>query len=95
MFLGVPFNQVAAGLWVHALAQTSNLDVGEVVHVIGDAHIYLNHLDQVDEALAREPRPFPKLIMNGEVKDIFAFKDSDFSLANYDAHPHIAAPVAV
>lgn len=95
MFLGVPFNQVAGGLWIHALAHVAGLQPGEFVHVVGSAHIYLNHLEQVDEALSREPRPYPTLVLENAPDDILAFTEEHFRLDGYDPHPHIAAPVAV
>lgn len=95
MFLGIPFNQVACGLWVHALAKVHGLEVGEVVHAVGSAHIYLNHLDQVEEALGREPRPYPQLHIDRKADSILDYQASDFRLEGYNPHPHIAAPVAV
>lgn len=95
MLLGVPFNQVAGALWVHALAKAHGLEPGEFVHMIGSAHIYSNHIEQVDEALTREPRPFPRLIIERDVKSILDFQESDFRLEGYQPHAHIAAPVAV
>jgi thymidylate synthase len=77
------------------MAQVTNLKPGEFIHTFGDAHLYLNHLDQAREQLSRRPYPLPKMTLNPDVKDIFAFKYEDFTLENYQAHPHIKAPVAV
>ena len=77
------------------MAQATGLEAGEFVHTLGDAHLYLNHLDQARLQLEREPRELPKMIINPEVKDIFDFKYSDFSLEDYNPHPHIKAEVSV
>lgn len=95
IFLGVPFNIASYAFLVHMVAQVTNLEVGEFVHTLGDAHLYLNHLDQAKLQLSRELRPLPKLEMNPDVKNIFDFKFDDFSIAGYDPHPHIKAEVAV
>ena len=95
IFLGVPFNIASYALLLQMMAQVTGLQCGDFVHTLGDAHIYLNHLEQVQLQLTREPRPLPKMIINPEVKDLFSFQYSDFSLQNYDPHPHIAGVVAV
>ena len=95
IFLGVPFNIASYALLLQMMAQVTGLQCGEFVHTLGDAHIYLNHLEQVQLQLTREPRPLPKMIINPEVKDLFSFQYSDFSLQDYDPHPHIAGVVAV
>ena len=77
------------------VAQVTGLEAGDFVHTLGDAHLYLNHLDQARLQLTREPRPLPRMIINPEVKDIFDFKYSDFTLEGYDPHPHIKAEVSV
>ncbi|HEX2676137.1 MAG TPA: thymidylate synthase, partial [Polyangiales bacterium] len=77
------------------VAQVSGLVAGDFVHVLGDAHLYKNHLDQARLQLTREPRPLPKMILNPSVKDLFAFKFEDFELEGYDPHPHIKAEVSV
>lgn len=95
IFLGVPFNIASYALLTHMVAQVCGLGVGDFVHTFGDAHLYINHLEQTQEQLKREPFPLPQLKINPEVKDIFSFKYEDFELVNYQAHPHIKAPVAV
>lgn len=94
-FLGVPFNIASYALLTMMMAQVSGLAVGEFVHTFGDAHLYLNHIEQAKLQLSREPYPLPTLKINPEVMDLFAFTFEDFSLENYQAHPHIKAPVAV
>ena len=95
IFLGVPFNIASYSLFVMMLAQVCDLELGDFVHTLGDAHIYTNHLDQVKEQITREPYPLPKMLINKEVKSIFDFKYEDFELVDYQAHPHISGPVAV
>ncbi len=95
IFLGVPFNIASYALLTMMMAQVTGLKAGEFVHTLGDAHLYLNHLEQAREQLSRKPYPLPAMRINPEVKDIFAFTRGDFKLENYQSHPHIAAEVAV
>ena len=95
IFLGVPFNIASYALLTLMVAQVTGLHPGEFIHALGDAHLYLNHLDQAREQLTRKPYPLPRMRLNPEVKDIFAFRYEDFKLENYQAHPHIKAEVAV
>lgn len=95
VFLGVPFNIASYALFTMMVAQVCDLQPGDFVHTFGDAHLYLNHLDQARLQLTREPRPLPKMIINNEVRNIFSYRFDDFKLENYDPHPHIKAPVAV
>ena len=95
MFLGVPFNVASYSLLTHMIAQVCGLGVGEFVHVLGDAHIYLNHVEQVKEQLSREPLPAPTLWINPEVTDILKFTMGDFRLDGYQSHATIKAPMAV
>jgi thymidylate synthase len=95
VFIGVPFNIASYALLTLMVAQVTGLAPGEFVHTFGDAHLYLNHLEQARLQLARAPRPLPKVTLNPAVIDLFTFRFEDFSLAGYDPHPAIAAPVAV
>jgi thymidylate synthase len=95
IFLGVPFNIASYALLTMMVAQVTGLQLGEFVHTFGDAHLYLNHLDQAREQLTRRPYPLPRMVIDPGVKDISAFKYEDFKLENYQAHPHIKAEVAV
>jgi thymidylate synthase len=94
-FLGVPFNIASYALLLMMVAQVTGLKAGDFIHTIGDTHLYLNHLEQVDLQLTREPRPLPKMKINPDVKNIFDFKYEDFELVDYDPHPHIKGVVAV
>lgn len=95
IFLGVPFNIASYALLTMMVAQVCNLKLGDFVHTLGDAHIYSNHMDQVQEQLTRELRPLPQMQINPSVTDIFSFKFEDFTLENYDPHPAIKGVVAV
>ncbi len=95
IFLGVPFNIASYALLTMMMAQVCGLAPGDFVHTLGDAHLYLNHLEQADEQLGRKPFPLPQMKINPDVKSIFDFKYEDFELVGYEAHPHIKATVAV
>lgn len=95
IFLGVPFNIASYALFTMMVAQVCGYEYGEFIHSFGDAHIYNNHMEQIELQLSREPRNLPQMKINPEVKDIFAFTFEDFSLENYDPHPHIKGKVAV
>ncbi len=95
VFLGVPFNIASYALLTLMVAQVCDLQAGEFVHTLGDAHLYRNHLDQARLQLTREPRSLPRMKLNPEVKDIFGFRFEDFELEGYDPHPHIKAEVSV
>ena len=94
-FLGVPFNIASYALLLQMMAQVTGLKAGDFIHTIGDAHIYLNHQEQVDLQLTRSPRPLPQMLLNPDIKNIFDFKYEDFELVNYDPWPHIAGKVSV
>ncbi|MCU7930072.1 MAG: thymidylate synthase [Candidatus Thiodiazotropha sp. (ex Codakia rugifera)] len=95
IFLGVPFNIASYALLTMMIAQVTGLEPGEFVHTFGDAHLYSNHLEQVDLQLTRETRTLPGMHINSQVKDIYGFRFEDFELIDYEPHPHIKAPVAV
>jgi thymidylate synthase len=95
IFLGIPFNIASYALLTMMVAQVCGLGLGDFVHTIGDAHLYMNHLEQTHEQLKRKPFALPKMKINPDVKDIFGFKFEDFELQNYEFHPHIKARVAV
>ncbi len=94
VFIGVPFNIASYALLTMMMAQVTGYEPGAFVHTLGDAHLYANHLEQAREQLTREPLPLPVMRLNPEIDDLFAFRFEDFTLENYEAHPHIKAPVA-
>jgi thymidylate synthase len=95
IFLGVPFNIASYALLTMMMAQSTGLKAGEFIHTLGDAHIYLNHLEQVNLQLTRKPYPLPKMVLNPEIRNILDFRYEDFTLENYQAHPHIKGQIAV
>jgi thymidylate synthase len=95
VFLGVPFNIASYALLTHMIAHVTALEVGEFVHTLGDAHIYLNHIEQIKEQLKRDPRPLPKLKIKRQVQNIDDFTFDDFEIVGYDPHPHIPGKVAI
>ena len=95
IFLGVPFNIASYALLTHMVAQVTNLKPGEFIHTLGDAHLYLNHLEQADTQLSRSPLPLPQLRLNPDIHDLSAFRFEDIQIEGYQAHSHIPAPVAV
>ena len=94
-FLGIPFNGASVALLTHMVAQQCDLEPGEIIHSIGDLHVYLNHLDQVKRQLSREPRPLPRLLINRKPSSIFDYRYEDFDIVDYQPHPAISAPIAV
>ena len=94
-FLGVPFNIASYALLLQMMAQVTGLEAGDFIHTTGDTHLYLNHLEQAQLQLTREPRPLPRMVLNPDVKDLFNFRYEDFELLGYDPHPHIKAEVSV
>ena len=95
IFLGVPFNIASYALFTMMIAQVTGLKYGDFIHTFGDAHIYSNHMEQIELQLSRDPRPLPKMIINPEIKNIFEFSFKDFNLVDYEPHPHIRGSVAV
>ena len=95
IFLGVPFNIASYALLTLMIAQVCDLEPGEFIHTLGDAHLYTNHLEQADEQLTRTPYDLPRIELNPDVRDLFAFRYEDFTLSGYEHHPHIKAPIAV
>ena len=94
-FLGVPFNIASYALLLQMMAQVTGLEAGDFIHTTGDTHLYLNHIEQAQLQLTRTPRPLPRMVINPDVKDLFAFRYEDFQLEGYDPWPHIKADVAV
>jgi thymidylate synthase len=95
IFIGVPFNIASYSLLLMMVAQVTGLKPYDFIHTMGDAHIYLNHIDQVKIQLGRDPRKLPEMNLNSKVQNIFDFKFEDFTLSNYDPHPHIKGEIAV
>ncbi|MCB1758999.1 MAG: thymidylate synthase, partial [Gammaproteobacteria bacterium] len=95
IFLGVPFNIASYALLTMMIAQVSGLAPGEFIHTFGDAHLYANHLQQVEIQLQRPPLPLPTMVLNPDIRSLFDFRYEDFELRGYQSHPHIKAPVAV
>ena len=95
IFLGVPFNIASYALFTMMVAKVCGYEAGEFIHTFGDAHIYNNHMEQIELQLSRKPRSLPKMLLNPDVKDIFGFKFDDFTLIDYDSHPHIKGAVAI
>ena len=95
IFLGVPFYIASYALLIVIIAKVTGLKPGEFIHTLGDAHLYLNHLDQVDEQLKREPFPLPKVTISRDIKNVLDLEYEDFSLGDYESHPHISAPIAI
>ncbi|GEQ85472.1 thymidylate synthase [Patiriisocius marinistellae] len=95
IFLGVPFNIASYALFTMMMAQVCGYEAGDFIHTFGDAHIYNNHMEQIELQLSRETRPLPKMLLNPNVKDIFGFKFDDFTLTDYNPHPHIKGAVAI
>jgi len=95
IFLGVPFNIASYALFTMMIAQVCDLELGDFVHTFGDAHLYSNHMEQVDEQLSREPMALPSMWINPDIKSIFDFTFADFELKNYQAHAHIKAPISI
>jgi len=95
IFLGVPFNIASYSFLLMMMAQVTDLEPGEFIHTLGDAHIYLNHLEQVELQLTREPRPLPSVRLNPSVKDLFGFRFEDFTITDYNPHPHIKGKISV